>query len=227
SLGGGCPMTAAREAGGFVHHMEKVEGHKIRERSDSFKDYFSQAKLFYNSMSEVEKKHIIEAFHFELGKVETKEIRQRMVYMIANVDMDLAKQVAEGIGVEDVNNKKAIKEVAKDALPRPKAKRTVDTSSALSQENLKGTSIKGSKIAILIDKGFDYKAVKGLQDMLMKEGAMSEIISKFHGKIAGDNGETLETDKSHVTTASVMYAAIFITGGTHVGPRVKQNDEHQ
>ncbi len=224
SLGGGCPMTAAREAGGFVHHMEKVEGHKIRERSDSFKDYFSQAKLFYNSMSEVEKKHIIEAFHFELGKVETKEIRQRMVYMIANVDMDLAKQVAEGIGVEDVDNKKAIKEVAKDALPRPKAKRTVDTSPALSQENLKGTSIKGRKVAILIDKGFDYKAVKGLQDMLMKEGAMSEIISKFHGKIAGDNGDTLETDKSHVTTASVMYDAIFIPGGKHVEALIKQGD---
>src|SRR5690606_6964099 len=67
---GGCPMTASADAGAFTHHMEKVEGYKTRERSDSFKDYFSQAKLFYDSMSEPEKKHILAAFHFELGKVQ-------------------------------------------------------------------------------------------------------------------------------------------------------------
>lgn len=224
SIRGGCPMTASREAGGFVHHMEKVEGHKIRQRSESFKDYFSQAKLFYDSMSEVEKKHILEAFHFELGKVEVKEIRQRMVYMIANVDIELAKKVAEGIGVEDVDNKKAIKEVAKDALPRPKAKKSVDKSPALSQENLKGNSIKGRKVAILIDEGFNYKAVKHLQENLTKNGAMSEIISKFHGKIKSDSGDTLETDKSHVTTGSIMYDAVFIPGGKHVDTLKKQGD---
>lgn len=224
SIRGGCPMMASREAGGFVHHMEKVEGHKIRQRSDSFKDYFSQAKLFYDSMSEVEKKHILEAFHFELGKVEMKEIRQRMVYMIANIDMDLAKKVAEGIGVEDVDNKKAIKEVAKDALPRPKAKKSIDKSPALSQENLKGTSIKGRKVAILVDEGFNYKAVKHLQEMLMKNGAMSEVISKFHGKIKSDTGDTVETDKSHVTTGSIMYDAVFIPGGKHVEALKKQGD---
>lgn len=224
SIRGGCPMMASREAGGFIHHMEKVEGHKIRERSESFKDYFSQAKVFYDSMSEVEKKHILEAFHFELGKVEIKEIRQRMVYMIANVDLDLAKKVAEGIGVEDVENKKAIKEVAKDALPRPKAKRSIDKSPALSQENLKGTSIKGRKVAILIDEGFNYKSVKNLQEMLMKNGAMAEIISKFHGKIKSDSGDTLETDKSHVTTGSIMYDAVFIPGGKHVEALKKQGD---
>lgn len=222
SIGGGCPMTASREAGGFVHHMEKVEGHKIRQRSDSFKDYFSQAKLFYDSMSEIEKTHILEALHFELGKVEVKEIRQRMVYMIANVDLDLAKKVAEGIGVEDVENKKAIKEVAKDSLPRPKAKKSVDRSAALSQENLKGTSIKGRKIAILIDEGFNYQSVKSLQELLKKEGAMAEIISRFHGKIKSDSGDTLETDKSYVTTGSIMYDAVFIPGGKHIDALKKQ-----
>jgi catalase len=224
STRGGCPMTASREAGGFVHHMEKVDGHKIRERSDSFKDYFSQAKLFYESMSEVEKKHILEAFHFELGKVETKEIRQRMVYMIANVDLDLAKKVAERIGVEDVENKDAIKEVAKDAVPRPNGKISVNKSPALSQENLKGNSIKGRRIAILIDEGFNYKSVKQLQTMLTKNGAMSEVVSKFHGKIKSDTGETLETDKSHATTGSIMYDAVFIPGGNHVEVLKKQGD---
>lgn len=224
SIRSGCPMTASREAGGFVHHMEKIEGHKIRQRSDSFKDYFSQAKLFYDSMSEVEKKHMVEAFHFELGKVEMKEIRQRMVYMIANIDIELAKQVAEGIGVEDVENKRAIKEVSKDALPRPRAKNSVNQSPALSQENLKGTSIKGRKVAILVDEGFNYKSVKNLQDVLEKNRAMAEVISKFHGMIKSDSSDSLETDKSHVTTASVMYDAVFIPGGNHVEALEKQGD---
>ena len=99
SMGGGCPMMTPEKMGGYVHHMEKVDGRKVRERSDSFKDYFTQAKLFFDSMSEVEKKHILDAFHFELGKVEIKEVRQRMVYMMANVDRQLANDIAKGIGV--------------------------------------------------------------------------------------------------------------------------------
>ncbi|MFN7118170.1 MAG: catalase-related domain-containing protein, partial [Saprospiraceae bacterium] len=68
SRGGGCPMMAPENRGGFVHYMEKIDGSKVRGRSESFKDYYSQATLFWNSMSSVEKKHIVEAFHFELGK---------------------------------------------------------------------------------------------------------------------------------------------------------------
>lgn len=223
-LGGGCPVTG-HNAKTFVHYMEKIEGHKIRERSDSFKDYFSQAKLFYDSMSEIEKKHILEAFHFELGKVETKEIRQRMVYMIANVDRKLAQDVAQGIGVEDWSDEQAIKEVAKDAMPRKQASRSIDHSPSLSQENLKGTSVKGRKVAILVDHGFDYKAVEAVREMLSKNGAMAEIVSQFHGKIKADNGKTLETDRSHVTTASVLYDALFIPGGVEsIDAMLKQGD---
>lgn len=224
SISGGYPKTASREEGGYVHHAEKVDGQKIRNRSESFKDYFSQAKLFYNSMSDAEKKHILEAFHFELGKVEIMEIRQRMVYMIANVDMNLAKQVAQGIGIDDVENKTAIREVAKDAIQPPKGKKSVDRSPALSQENLKGTSIKGRKVAILIDEGYDEPSVKEVQAMLKKNNAMAEIISKFHGKIKGSNGNVLQTDKSHVTTGSIMYDAIFIPGGKHVEKLKSQGD---
>ena len=213
STRGGCPMTASRDSGGFTHYMEKVEGHKVRERSDSFKDYFSQAKLFYDSMSEPEKKHILDAFHFELGKVENKQIRQRMVYMMASVDRELAGEIAMGIGVDEPTDESKIKEAAKDALPRAKAKRSVDRSPALSQENLKGTSIKGRKVAIMIDEGFDYAAVMKVKNMLKENKAMAEIVSKFHGKIKSETGEELETDKSHVTTASVVYDAIYIPGG--------------
>lgn len=224
SLRQGCPMTASQEAGGFVHHMEKVEGHKVRERSDSFKDYFSQAKLFYDSMSEPEKKHILEAFHFELGKVQDKSIRQRMVYMLANVDRTLANEVAKGIGVSDRSDESMIREVAKDALPRAKAKRSVNVSPALSQENLKGSSIKGRKIAILIDDGFDLETVDRLRSELHAQGAVTETVSKFQGKIKSSGSGETEAEKSHVTTASIMYDAVFIPGGKHISNMKKQGD---
>lgn len=213
SVRGGCPFTAGKDMGGFVHHMQKVEGHIIRERSESFKDFFSQAKLFYDSMSAPEKKHILDAFHFELGKVESMDIRERMVYVMANVDKNLAAEIAKGIGVEEPVDQEKIKAAAKDARPRKKAKLMADVSPVLSLENHKPKSIKGKKVAILIEEGFDFDAVDAIKKMLVEEEAMCEIVSKLHGEIKGSNGKTLKTDKTHVTTSSVLYDAIFIPGG--------------
>ena len=44
--------------------------HKVRARSEKFFDHFSQAALFWNSQSEPEKAHIVQALRFEFGKVE-------------------------------------------------------------------------------------------------------------------------------------------------------------
>ena len=72
----------------------------MRARSESFFDHFSQATLFYNSQSEPEQEHIVKALRFELGKVETPAIRERMVYMLSQVDKTLAARVAEGLGID-------------------------------------------------------------------------------------------------------------------------------
>jgi catalase len=98
SLGGNRPRPPTAEEGGFVHYQEKVEGRKVRARSEKFRDFFSQAKLFWNSMSDAEKRHILRAFRFELGKVLDMGIRAQVVDLINNVDGDLAVAVAEGIG---------------------------------------------------------------------------------------------------------------------------------
>ena len=69
SLGGGCPFQAGTMPAGFESYAERIDGQKIRERSESFRDHFSQATLFWNSQSDAEKDHIVLAFRFELGKV--------------------------------------------------------------------------------------------------------------------------------------------------------------
>ncbi len=56
TIEGEYPVQAKVAEGGFTSYTERIEANKIRGRSRSFFDYFSQATLFYNNQSDVEKK---------------------------------------------------------------------------------------------------------------------------------------------------------------------------
>ena len=199
SLGGGCPMMTPENMGGFVSYAEKVEGQKVRKRSESFSDHFSQATLFLNSLSKPEKEHLIEAAHFELGKVESKEVRERMVGLFNHVDHELAKTIAKGIGVA----------VPTQAVIENHGK----SSPALSMENTAKSTIKTRKIAVLAVDGFDSAQIMEMKQALEKEGAKAEIISKFKGMIKSADGKEMEVDKTFLTAASLMYDAVYVPGG--------------
>lgn len=94
------PYYESPENGGYEHYQEKIDGTVIKDRDDSFRDHFSQATAFYKSLNEVEQKHIKSAFSFELSKVKRPEIRQNVVDMFANVDEDMAKEIAKNVGAE-------------------------------------------------------------------------------------------------------------------------------
>ncbi|WP_181304070.1 catalase [Rufibacter sp. XAAS-G3-1] len=215
SLGGGCPMMAPENMGGYVHYTERVEGHKIRKRSESFNDHYSQATLFWNSMTEVEKKHIVSALHFELGKVETKAVRERMVGNLAHVDLELAALTAEGIGVEAPTGSVAetVKNTVSALKEKLSTKKMVDESPAVSQEKGKKKTVSTLKVAILADKGVDEKQVTQLKEALKAQGVEAKIISKFLGTIKGSHGGELEADKSHITAASVLFDAVLVPDG--------------
>jgi catalase len=200
SVGGGCPMTAPQNLGGYVHYAEKIDGHKIRERSESFKDHFSQATLFWNSMSEAEKEHIVEAAHFELGKVESKDVRHRIVHeLFNNVDHAFAKRVAKGIGVPE---------------PSQEGRKNHGHSSpALSMERTVKNSVKSRRIAILASDGFDNSQLAAVKQALKNAGAQAQIVSKFGGMITSVDGQPVEVDKMFVTTGSIMYDGVFVPGG--------------
>lgn len=99
SLQNNTPHVVTQNEGGYAHYQEKIEGRKVRARSLSFEDHYSQARQFWLSQTDVEKQHIINAFSFELGKVETIEIRKSTVDMFARVDRAMAEQIAQNIGV--------------------------------------------------------------------------------------------------------------------------------
>ncbi|MCF6159533.1 MAG: catalase [wastewater metagenome] len=233
SLGGGDPKMASEKECGYVHYQEKIDGHKIRKRSKSFEDHFSQAILFWNSMSKTEQMHIVKALHFELGKVDSKEIRERMVNNILNnISHELAAKVAKGIGVEPPSGEafsrvkdevRSVKDKVVDAVTHGK---TVKDSPALSMErSKKAGSIRSRKVAILIDNGFNHQELMSVKKALKDQGAQAKIISMFKGMLKSSDGQEVEVDKSHITTGSIMYDAIFIPGGKEsVETMKKQGD---
>jgi catalase len=198
SIGGGCPALA--DADVFRHYTQQVDGHKIRQRAESFKDYYSQARMFWKSMSAVEAKHIVAAYAFELGKVEIPEIRSRVVDQLNLVDHELAAQVAAELG-----------------LPTPE-EQSVDgktsDSPALSQLNTATDSIETRKIAVLAADGVDVAGTERFLDAMRQRGAIPEVLApKAGGTLAGGSGGELAVDRAITTMASVLYDAVVVPCG--------------
>jgi catalase len=151
---------------------ERIDAHKIRERSQSFFDHFSQAKLFFNSQSEPEKNHLTDALCFELGKVETIAVRERMLNLLLQIDESLAAGVAYKLGMHipkelltplnqtkpaDADPEKYRPIVKEGSLPRSKA---------LSMAYTVKDSIATRKIAILAADGVNEDNLFKVKDAL-------------------------------------------------------------
>jgi len=221
SLGGGCPFQAKFDEGGFTSYAERIDSKKIRERSASFRDHFSQARLFFNSQSEPEKNHIVDALRFELGKVKTVAIRERMLVVLSNIDKGLANEVAYGLGlsipkqVEGTLNQSIPADADPQAYESVNREGKLAQSAALSMANTIKDSIRTRKVAFLVADGFDEKAVGPVKDVLEKEGAIVEIIAPKLGFVKGEGGKDLEAQNSFLTAASVLYDAVYVPGGVN------------
>ena len=212
SISGGCPMLAAPRDGGYVNFPERVSGEKTRARSESFKDHFSQATLFFKSLSVPEQLHLTDALRFELGKVERKEIRERVVReILANIDAGLARDVAAAVDVSVGGGASA-----KPKAMKPTKGKSLETSPALSMQNAGNTgkgSIKSRKVAILVAPGFAGAEVAEVRRALEKGGAVAELVAPKLGAVKGDDGATMPATKTFLTTASVLYDAVYVPGG--------------
>ncbi len=218
ALGGGCPFQAKASEGGFTSFPERIESNKLRGRSKSFFDHFSQAKLFFNSQSDAEKSHLTNALCFELGKVETVAIRERMIKMLTYIDKGLAAAVAVYLGL------KIPKEIIpfNGSLPadgNPNdynpiiTESSLKSSAALSMENTIMDSIITRKVAFLVADGVNEESVKAVKDKLETEGAVVELVAPKLGFIISKNNVEFEIHKSLLTTASVLYDAVYVPAG--------------
>jgi catalase len=218
SLGGGCPFQAMMTDGGFHSYEERIDARKVRARSESFRDHFTQPALFYHSQSEAEKKHMVDAFSFELGKVEMVAIRQRMVNILTQIDMDLANKVAANLGLATQNPEQPINHsFGANTDPKtvqPTDKRNyLDRSEALSMENTVKNTIKTRRVAFLAADGVDDDALNAMKKSLTEEGAMVKIIASRHGSIKTAGGAEIKVDETWLTTSSVLFDAVYIPGG--------------
>ena len=222
SLRGGCPFQAGQDMSGFTSYAERIDARKIRERSPSFMDHFSQATLFFNSQSPPEQNHIINALRFELGKVETAAIRERMLFLLAQVDKGLANRVAEGLGarVPAKLDKPMNLSIPADLDPKkvqPKrAVQAIETSPTLSMvgnPNFANDNIKTRKVAFLVADGFDDTAVTKMKQALMTAGAAVMTVAPRLGMLSGANGAEVKADFSFLTGSSVLFDAVYVPGG--------------
>ena len=218
SLGGGCPMHSPAAAAAFRSvAVEEQAGPKVRERSPSFSDHFSQATQFWNSMSDWEKDHIAAAFAFELNQVVDETVRDRtMNEILVNIHKDLANLVSEATGI-------AVSPAGTPDAPTPSAptpsgplRKDADKlkSPALSMDKPAPT-IKGRKIAVLVGDGIDTGEVEAMLDALSAAELVPEIIGPRAGTVAA-TGRPLKVNRAAPNAPSVVYDAVLVPTG--VGP---------
>ncbi len=212
SLAGGCPFQAGME--GFVPFAQPIEGDKLRGKPERFADHYTQARLFYRSQTPVERAHIAKAFRFELTRVQTPAIRERMVAGLLNVDEELAAFVAAGLGMP-----------LPAALPRvlenPETPEVTE-SPALSLMSRPGeVGIRTRRVAILVADGVGGAAA--VRAALVQQGAVPLYVGITLGAVQSADGEALQADITLEAGPSVLYDALVVPDG--IGPAL-QSDGH-
>jgi len=213
SLGGGCPFQAG--ARGFTSFPQPIDEDKVRGKPEKFADHYTQAALFYNSQSPIEQAHIVRAFRFELTKVQVPAIRARVVSQLVNVDQDLARRVAEGLGIEVPEAQPAVR-------PR-NMKPEVKTSPTLSLFARPGDgSIRTRCIALLVADGVHGASLDALHRKLTAEGAVPRYVGIRLGTVKTADGKKLEVEATLETAPSVTFDAMVVPDGdAGVGALIK------
>ena len=213
SLGGGCPFQAGRM--GFMSFPERISEDKVRGKPELFADHYSQARLFWQSQTPAEQNHIVNAFRFELTRVQTPAVRIRTLALLANVDAVLVARVAEGLGLEVPEPLP----LATDA-PIP----TYPPSPALSLLSRPGqVGIKGRRVAVLVASGVDDKAVKKQYASLLKDGAVPRMVGNMLGKVTAVDGDPIDVEISVEAGPSVMYDGVIVPDGAAAAEALAKN----
>ncbi len=194
---------------GFQTHAEALESPKVRRRSPSFDDHFAQATLFWNSQGAAEKEHIIAAFQYELSRVETPAVRQRLVDNLAHVDARLARKVAEPLGIGPPDARAA---AGQAGFREPRAKGPQEAVPSLSMES-GGGGIQTRKVAIVMAPGVELGAYKVVQQALLDAGATTRVVAAHLGTVASSSGQQVPVDHTFLTMPSVMFDAVLVPGG--------------
>ncbi|MGN7773833.1 catalase [Phyllobacterium sp. 22552] len=200
---------------GFRSFADVESGQKVRLRAESFADHYSQARQFFISQTLPEQKHIIAALTFELSKVKTPVIRERIVSHLLNIDETLASKVAKGLGL------KTMPVAAEAAVP---TRQDLDPSPALSIVKNGPQRFEGRKLGILLTDGFDMTLLKDLQKAVIAQKAVFEVITPTVSGATASDGTFVEADQMIDGGPSVLYDAVALLPSEQgVGELVKES----
>ena len=210
TLANGTEFRIDGAAQGFQSYPEQIEPPKIRARSPSFDDHFSQATLFWNSQTTPEKDHIVAAFRFELSKVEVPEIRQRMVDNLAHVDIKLATRVSANLGISPPDAKAA---AGRLGFRTYRITNKVESDDELSMQGKPANGIKTRKVAVLVADGVEPATFKQIVQDLTSAGAVCKVVGPHLGTVSTATGKQLAVDHTFGNMPSIMFDAVLIPGG--------------
>ena len=203
SLDGGCPFMAGTADGALVEVAQEIADAQIERRAPaSFDDHFSQATLFYASLTDVEKKHAADAYTFELGKCYEEAVKIRQVEQLARIDHDLAATVAAGLGLP---------------TPAQAPVAEVATSPALSQIGREWPT-DGRQIGILVTEASDVAAVAEIQQAVFGAGMVPLVIAPTGGQLGDgdpdrdddDNAAAVAVSRTYRTQRSIEFDAVVV-----------------
>jgi catalase len=203
SLAGGCPFQAG--ARGFTSYPEPMEGSKVRGKPELFAEHYGQARLFWKSQTPVEQQHIINAFEFELTRVQTPEVRERIVAGLVNIDLRLASAVADKLGIP-----------VPPPLPRATDMPIPDypPSPSLSLFAHPGrTGIRTRRVAILVANGVDGDMVRAMYASLLEDGVQVRLVGQKLGQVSTFDDCPLDVEVTLAATPSVLYDGVIVPAG--------------
>lgn len=186
---------------GFVHFPAEEQGQKARLRPESFADHYSQARQFYISQTPPEQRHIQSALTFELSKVETAVIRERVVSHLMNIDETLATAVAQKLGFQ------SMPKPADAAMP---TRQDLEPSPALSIVERGPKRFEGRKLGILVSDGVDANLLKGLQDAVASANGQVELVAPKVGGVTASDGSFIPANHMIDGGPSVLFDAVAL-----------------
>ena len=201
SLDGGCPFTAGGDAdvSAFKDLPVRVpEASKVRDAPASYDDHFSQARLFWRSMSAVEQEHIIRAYTFELGKCYEEAVKQRQLQCLANIDPVLCSEVATGLGLEAPEPTEELVE----ATPSP----------ALSQVGGEWPP-DGRLVGIVVDPDAGLDGVEAVRQAVFDAGMVPLVVAPHGGKVEG-----VPVQRTFATVRSIELDVVLLAGAPTPAP---------
>ncbi|MEE1928922.1 catalase [Streptomyces sp. TRM 70351] len=204
SLDGGCPFLAGADAGGYVETpVEVPAAQKVREAPASFADHFSQPRLFWLSLSPVEREHVIAAYTFELSRCYEQAVKERVLRSLANIDPFLCQEVATGLGLPAPE--------ASGPLPEP------EPSPALSQVGREWPAA-GRLVGIVADDSSDLDGVRAVRQAVLTSGMVPLVVAPAGGALGADGPDPVTVQRTFAAARSVEFDALLLAGAPAPAP---------